>query len=253
MKRTVKFGSLFLIIALGWPSWVSAYSVSPSLVLLHPAGNESSSFLHLENRAAKPVAIEVTVQEHRKDIDGNTLQGREADDDFVIFPAQLVLLPGDEAGVQMRWVGETKLAAERVYTIVTREVTIPQKGTEEPEAAEGIRVAVNVRLNYEVRVYVAPPGAKAKVVVESVTEKNAGALEVVFWNQGTAHQALFGATLALTPLDPAGAPLPQRTVLLPAKDIPALKPHLLAGDRRRILIPRPSALPAGQIRVTVAE
>ncbi len=60
-------------------------------------------------------------------------------------------------------------------------------------------------------------------------------------------------SLVFVPLDPAGTPLKQPAVTLAATQVPGMRPHLLAGDRRRLLIPRPAGLPAGPVRVTLSE
>ncbi len=248
-----------LLVAAGLAPLVApAYTLTPNNLTLRPSGGEASAFLQLANRELKAAAIEITIHEHHKDLDGRTINGRDAGDDFLIYPAQLVLIPGDEAGIQVRWIGEPALEAERAFTLVTREVPLPRKPADEPDGLTGVRVDVTVLLNYEARIYVTPAGARPKVVVESVTERPAGGgaadqLEVILANQGTAHQLLARLTLVITPLSPTGSPLAQSAVTLPAREIPAMAPHLLAGERRRLLIPRPAGLPAGPVRVALAE
>lgn len=247
------------------PLPVSAYSVSPNLLALRTTGDGSSAFLHLANRTMRPVAVELTMHEHHKDINGQGVTEKpETGDDFIVYPSQLVLLPGDEAAVQVRWIGEAVLDTERAYSLVTREVPIPRSTADEPEPTEGARIAVTVLVNYEVRIYVTPPGAKPKVVVESVNERlpapgdnspsvESLQLEVVLANKGTARQTLADTPLVLLPLGPTGAPLREQAVTLPAGSIPTLKSPILAGERRRLLIPRPASLPAGPIRVILSE
>jgi len=243
---------------------VSAYTVTPNLLLLGPSGGESSAFLHLENKGQKAVAIEITINEHRKDLDGNTVAGgREADDDFIIYPAQLVMMPGDEVNAQVRWVGDPAPGTERTFTYVTRQIAIPRKAGADPEGGAGMRVDVTVLVNYEGRIYVTPRGAKPEVVVESVTERTqatggptgaqATLLEVVLANRGTAHLSMAAKSLVLEPLGPTGTPLTLHGVVLHARDVPGMSLHLLAGDRRRLLIPRPAALPAGPVRAILTD
>ncbi|MFC5499010.1 fimbria/pilus periplasmic chaperone [Caenimonas terrae] len=246
-------------IAAASPLQAIAYTMTPSQVTLLPSGGGASTFLRLENKEARPAAVEITVQEHRKDLDGKTLQGAPADEDFIVYPAQIVMLPGDEVAVQVRWIGAAPLAAERAYTLVAREVPIPRPA-QEPDPAGGVRLDIRVQVNYEARIYVTPAGAKPRVVVESVAERSADStspaagpqLEIILANEGTAHQALTDLTLRVVPLDPAGVPLRQQAVSIPAREVPAMRPHLLAGQRRRLLVPRPAGLPAGPVQVLLS-
>ena len=244
-----------ILVALGLGcSAVGAYTVEPSLVSLRSSGSDSSTFFRLQNKTSKPTAIEITINEHRKDVDGNTVAGAAADDDFIVFPAQLVMVPGDEASVQVRWIGEGALPAERAYTLVTREVAVP-RAMPVPEVTSGVRIGVTVLVNYEARIYVTPAGARPRLVVESVADAVAEppALEVVLANEGTAHQVLADANLLLVPSAPDGSQLRQQAVRLALRDLPGTRAHLLAGERRRLRIPRPASFPAGRVHVLLAQ
>ena len=215
MSSWNRYGRLLVALGVCFPTLGSAYTVEPSLVSLHPVGGESSAFLHVANKETKPVAVEVEIKEYSRDIDGKAVIGKDAGDDFIVYPAQMILMPGDEVGVQVRWIGEPVLDAERAFTLITHEVPIPSKSTDEPEsAANGVRIAVTVLLNYDVRIYVAPPGAKSDVVVDTVAvcppkeaERAASEmLEVTLANRGTAHRQLKNMSLVFVPLDAAGTP-----------------------------------------------
>lgn len=254
---------LWILLAVLLPLRLSAYTVSPSLLTLRTAGDGASAFVELANRSMQPVAVELTVHEHHRDLDGQGVTGKaEVGDDFIVYPSQLVLLPGDETSVQVRWIGEPAQAAERAYTLITREVPIPRTTPAEPESMEGVRLDITVLTNYAVRIYVTPPGAKPRVVVESITERavamdsgteETAQLEIILVNQGTARRSLADTPLVLLPLGPTGAPLSQKAVTLPAGSIPMLKSPVLAGERRRLLIPRPAGLPVGPVRVVLPE
>ncbi len=266
MRPWILYCQILLAVAVLLPLPAAAYSVAPSLVMLRSTGSGSSAFLRLENKAMKPAAIEITIHEHRRDLDGKSIQGAEANDDFIIYPAQLVMIPGDEVSVQVRWIGEPALGTERAYTLVTREVAIPRSAADQPDASAGVRIEITVLMNYEVRIYVTPPGAKPKTVVESVAERKqaepagegavgaeSALLEVILANRGTARQVMEKMSLVFVPLDAAGKPLKQPAVTLAATKVPGMSSPLLAGDRRRLLIPRPAGLPAGPVRVTLSE
>jgi fimbrial chaperone protein len=246
---------LLPLLGLLFPLSASAYSVSPNLLLLRPQGGNASGFIQLANRSPQPVAVELTVHPHHRDIDGRSLEGPadDAGDDFLLYPAQLVLLPGDETSVQVRWIGPAMLDTERAYTVVTRQVPIPRAVADAPEPVEGVHLDLTVLMNYEVRVYVTPPGAKPKVVVESITTIPEGTdsdqLEIMLVNQGTARATLGGASLELR----AERSSSRNGITLPPGSLPALKIPLLPGERRRLVVPRPPALPPGPVRASLAE
>jgi fimbrial chaperone protein len=240
------------------PVSLVAYSVTPNVLALRPGGDSSSAFLHLSNRETRPAAIELTISRYGRNLDGQGSIQEDADDLFLIYPAQVVLMPGEEVGVQVRWIGEPVLDRERCFVLVTREVPLPRAAPKiEAEPPQGITIDLTVLLNYEVRVYVTPPGARAKVTVESVqasptdgTEPETPMLEVTLLNSGTARATLAEASLRLMPeTGTSGAPAARLT----ARDIPALALPILAGERRRLRFPRPSSLPAGPVRATLLE
>lgn len=248
-----------LLLLLGAPLLCNAYTLEPSVATVRSVGSDAGTFFRLRNRERRPAAVEISIHEHRKDQDGVTVTGPPADDSFVIYPQQVVMVPGDEVSVQVRWMGGGTLQAERAYTLVTREVAIPPAFAP-PEDTSGYRVQVTVLVNYEARIYVAPPRSRSDVVVESVVDLRSDApeavsapqLEVILANQGSAHQDLSELSFILTPVDASDRPLSQNALRVPALGLSGTGPHLLAGDRRRVKIPRPSTFPAGRVHVQIS-
>lgn len=265
MNRRLRRGALFLavslvlVVSLWLQAQALAYTVEPSVLRLGVSGGDSSAFLRLANRTAKPTAIEIVINEFDRDLDGRGVIGREADDDFIVYPAQVILMPGDETSVQVRWIGEAVSNVERAFALTTREVLIPRKDQEQTQtgegAGDGVRINVNVLTNYDVRIYVTPRGAKPKVTVEATSvraQSEGNQLALTLANQGTAHHPLRDLSLVLMPLEPGGASLRQ-SVTLAARDVPGMSAALLSGGRRRLLIPWPAGLPVGPVRVVLSE
>lgn len=265
LKFSLVSVQILALTALCLTSPASAYTMEPSLVQMSASG-ASSVFFRLENKEAKVSAVEITIHEHHKNLQGESIAGKDAEDDFIIYPAQLIMLPGDEVGVQILWIGDPALTAERAFTVVAREVPIPiEKSVDESEKSEGVNIQVTVLRNYKARLYVTPKDAKPRVVVESLVEHlptrdvasaytlEPSTLEIVLANLGAAHKSTTTMTLVLIPLDETGTPLDARAVTLAATKIPGLRAHLLAGERRKLVIPRPTDVPAGPIKIILSE
>lgn len=250
----IRLGALVLFALL--PLRLPAYTLAPSLLTLGTGGADASSFVRLVNRTAQPAAVEISIYEHGKDLDGNSVTGPLAEDQFLVFPAQVAMLPGDEVGVQVRWTGAASLAVERAYTLVAREVAIPR--STQAEALSGARIDIEVLKNYEARIYVRPPGARPTPVVRSVTKVPGSGraadpeVEVVIANEGSAHQDLSSLTLLLVPRDGAGNLLRQNAVRVAVRDLPATRAHLLPGGSRRLRLARPAALAQGDFDVLLS-
>jgi fimbrial chaperone protein len=249
MKWWLGRGALLLVVSLWLSARALAYTVEPSVLRLGVSGGDSSAFLRLSNRAAKAVAVEIVINEFDRDLDGKGIIGAEADDDFIVYPAQMILMPGDETSVQVRWIGEAVSNVERAFSLTTREVPIPSKDQDPSETGEGVRINVNVLTNYDVRIYVTPRGAKPKVTVEAADvrpQPEANLLEVTLANRGTAHHPLRDLSLVLMSRER------QSSVTLAASDVQGMSAALLAGGRRRLLIPWPAGLPVGPVRVVLS-
>lgn len=255
MNNLIRYCQLMLTAIMLLPLPASAYTVSPSVLNLNSVGSTSSSFVQLANKGIKPAAIEFSIREHTKDLNGNSVRGEEAGDDFIIYPAQVVMMPGDEISVQILWIGESKLSSERAYSLTTNEVPIPNE--DQLEVGSGVRIDVTVLMNYESRLYVSPEGAKPMVAVETVNmltnDSGVEMVEVILVNRGTAHQSMSHMSLVFEPLNSAGNLLNEQAVLVPSSDISAMRPHLLAGGQRRVLVPRPEGLLPGPVSVTLTQ
>jgi len=261
MKHWILYCQMLLAFTISLSMPTSAYTISPSIVSLNTTGNQSGTFLRLGNKGKAIAAVELNIYKHSKDIDGKSIKGADANEDFIIHPHQVVMMPGDEVTVQLLWIGEPELDAEQAYTIVTREISLPTKATDEPdlgsEPSTALTMSIKVLINYEGRVYVAPPGAKPKAIIASVKEYSDSVgqeiIEVFLENQGTAHKPTRWMNFIFIPLDPMGARLKQQAVTIPSSEISGMRPHLLPGTQRRVLIPRPSGLPLGKFDVLLSE
>jgi fimbrial chaperone protein len=225
---------------------VWAYSFSPQLMMLTTAGDTSGGLFFLDNKDAKPIAIELSVHEHSKDLSGKGISGNAADQDFIVYPSQLILMPNEQATVQIKWIGSEPISHERAFSVRSQQVEIPTPANQD----KGINIGVTVLMNYEARLYVAPPTAKAALVVESVSERRAlpqetsgsgNVLDVIVYNTGNRHADLSSLKLQLSQ-DSAKCKVGKNCVQFDANTLANTKSHVLAGQRRHLVIARPSSL-----------
>jgi len=246
---------LALIIFISLPTF--AYTLTPTTMKLKDSGSESSGFMQLANKGTEPEAIQFTIYEHSKDPDGKAIRGNDASDQFIIYPHQVVMMPGDEVSVQVLWVGESILDAEQAFTLLSQQIPVPRKVTVKPDSIDKLTLDIRILMNYEGRVYITPLGAKADIITTSVNQvsgtNSPEMIEIIFENQGTAHASTSNMSLVFIPLDSAGAQLKQQAITLDTGKIPAMRSHLLAGGKRRLVIPRPAGLKAGQFDVILSQ
>jgi fimbrial chaperone protein len=231
---------LFALYFLTIPS-SHAFKLVPILMEFEPAGRGANRAFRLENDSNSTVAIEVSMLTREVNLDG-VESNEPAEDEFLVYPPQVLLGPKQTQTVRVRWLGDPNPEKELAYRIVAEQLPVNL----ESEQRSGARI--NVLIRYIGSVYIAPKGAKADVVLESAVSKTNAAgeagIELIFHNRGTARAMLQELRLTIQAgdnrIELEGDALPQVT-----------GPNLLAGERRRYALPWPEGLPnEGPLRVT---
>lgn len=135
-----------------------ASRVSPMAVELDPFGRGSVARIEFTNTADRDFPIEVRAYLGEITEDGQ-LQLTPADDDFLIFPPQLVIAPLQGQVVRVQYVGEPDLDEARVYYIALSEL---------PIELEGGTPKVQITVRFNVFVSVEPDGVSASPRVDTV-------------------------------------------------------------------------------------
>ena len=225
--------------------FLNAYTFFPPQVSMSPSGINSSFIYTIKNENDKIVPIDISINKFSKDIDGDHIQGETVYDDFIIYPAQFILDVGEKRSIQVRWMGESNIDIEQSYTILCKEVELPQK---ELKSTSFIAV-VKVKKNYEGRLYIEPDVGRVDVIISSVSAplntKGEQELEIDVENIGNIHTNLVAYCFDIK----EAGNLKYDTVTLTYKDISKMASSILAGNKRRYRIPWPEDLPLGQINV----
>lgn len=163
-----------------------AFQLSPMVIQFSPEGARKTQVLTLENNGGEKVPLQIEAFSRHMDAKGEEV--RQPTTDFVIYPEQVVLLPGEKRNVRLTWGGTIENAQEKAYRIVATQVPVNFKEKNAQSKKSG--VSLNFLLQYVASAYVSPEGAVAKIKVKSVKALTDKKIELILKNEGTAHQVL---------------------------------------------------------------
>jgi fimbrial chaperone protein len=193
----------------------------------------------------KPVAIQLGMVTRESSLDGTEIN-TDADDQFLIYPPQLVIPPGEQQAVRITWLGDPKPTKELAFRIIAEQV--PVDLTELTQTEGDRTLTVRVLLRYVGSVYIKPDGVAPKLVLESASSQKdkTGADQLVLnvANQGTAHRLLQNIKVMVT----AGS---GKSVTLAGKQLEGvLNENILADSKRQFILPWPKEIPVGPVTAT---
>ncbi len=217
-----------------------AFELVPIRMEFEPAGRGANQSFRLENGSSNTVAIQVSMLTRQIDVNGKETNA-PAEDDFLVYPPQVLLKPNQVQTLRVKWLGTPKPEKELAYRILAEELPVNR----EKDTQNGGKIDFLVR--YLGAVYIVPKGAKANVVLESAAPQTDAAgkrqIELIFHNRGTAHSILSDLRLKIQ----AGG----KTVELGPEALKNVAgENILAGQKRRFVLPWPEGLPEGPLQVT---
>lgn len=218
----------------------AAYKFEPISRVFAPTGSNATQSFEIINSGADRIALTVSMLTLERD-EAYVETNRDADDEFLVYPAQIVLSPGKRQTVRVTWLGDAKPTRELTYRIVVEQVPIElldPKAKLSPEPEGRLRVM----LAYRGTLFIRPPKASPKITVEARPAPN-NALEVTLVNRGTAVGLVKSCTVAL---HPAKGP----TIEVPTAALAVMRNHrVLAGGRRRYVMGWPAGLLPQPVKV----
>ena len=226
------------------------FYLNPMIGKLSPVGKDASSAFQVVNTSQEQsVAVELYLAKREVGIDGEETYVREtAEENFLLYPPQTFLKPGEAQTVRVTWVGEPNPSHELAYRLIAEQV--PLDTTPQPSNANNRQMNITTLVRYGGSIYITPKDAVPNVVLESaVHQKDKGGsarLVLTFNNLGTAHTLLQNLTLTIVSQEQPG-----KSVRLRPTELPGISgENILAHHKRRFIIPWPSELPVGAVDVT---
>lgn len=217
----------------------SAFQLSPMVIHFSPEGSKKTQVLTLENSSNEKVPLQIEAFTRTTDTKGDEV--RKPTSDFVIYPEQVVLLPGEKRNVRLTWGGQLEGSQEKAYRIVATQVPVNFK--EKNAQSKKAGVSLNFLLQYVASAYVVPEGARPNVKIKSVKLIDDKKIELSLKNEGSAHSVLRVKELVL--LDGKKKLIQLSTV----KEIESS--NLLAGTEKSFIIALPQSLKAQNLNAQV--
>jgi fimbrial chaperone protein len=214
-----------------------AFKLVPITMDFDPSGRGASRVFRVENDSEKRVAVQISIFQRTMTIDGQE-ENTPAEDDFMVYPAQMILKPGEVQSVRVKWLGNPDPERELSYRIFAEQ--LPINLTKEKQSG----AKINLIVRYLGSIYIVPKGAKANVEIASIAP-SAGPdgerrMSIVFQNRGTAHAILRDLQLTLK----AGG----KKIQLRGEHLEGIAgENILAGAARRVILPWPPELPEGEV------
>lgn len=211
-----------------------ALRFSPFRVKFEPSGAGANQLFTVENNTSAPASVQIRIVTREVDVDGGE-KNADAEKDFAIYPAQMVLKPHATRSVRVQWLGDPKLKEEKAYRIIAEQLPV-NLDKQKPKTS-----AVKFLVTYRGALFVTPPGLAHDVTLDftGTTQDATGKkmLEIVLHNRGTQHALLRNLKLDIKDDKGNSVSLAGQSQL---KGIAG--EGILARHRRRFMIPRPTEL-----------
>ena len=128
------------------------------VLVVTPSGAGSVTRVELTNEDDKAFPVEVRM--FRGDIsETGELTLIPADDDFLVFPTQLIVPAKAQQAIRLQYVGKPDLQQSQIYYAAVRQIPVEMNGSES---------RVQVVVNFNILINVVPNGAKADPKVEVI-------------------------------------------------------------------------------------
>lgn len=194
----VFYAFIACLVALG--SSAQAMTFTPIEMDFSSSGRAATRIFRLENNTSEPAAVEMMIKSRTMAMNGQDVL-EDAEDQFSIFPAQLVLQPGQVQTVRVQYIGPAALEKEQAFRLIAEQ--LPIDVGQAPQDGGRMRLLVK----YIASIYVVPHNVKAVLSVpeaQIVTEGDQRWLQVKVRNDGGTRKILKNVKLLIGKLNLAG-------------------------------------------------
>ena len=163
-----------------------AYRVQPMSYDLAPSGAGTQQTLRIENTRDFPLTLEILA--YSIDFDETGAETYEsAEDDFLIFPPQMIIEPGASQAVRVQYVGDPALEVSKSYRIRVEQIPVNVTG--------GGSGAIGMAVSFSTLANIVPNNeAPTLTVVDVSASETDGMWSVTMENEGDRYARLSRTT-----------------------------------------------------------
>lgn len=234
--------TLTTLLFLGTARTALAFQFTPLSQVFTPTGSDATQSYEIVNDTDEPIAVEVSVVLSEMDLTGEE-DFTPAEDDFLVYPPQMILAPDEMQTVRVTWLGNPTPDQELTYRLIAEQLPIHLVDPEAPIPNE-TRGEIKLSFRYIASVFIRPQGVTPDVslvsVAPMVSDSGETKLSVILENQGNGNARLSSWQLELigqgqaVQLTPAIAKEMSGRVILP-------------GQQRQFELSWPEGLPLGDV------
>lgn len=228
MKSRILTWAYLLCVSISF-SARAAFTIDPAVVAFSADKGDKTAFVEVAHTGSDPAAIQFTVFERVLDIDGNLVSaGMAKSADFVVYPSEIILYPGERASVQIQYKGAGRITADRAYVLRSEEVPIDVDRDE-----EGVKLSVRMVTDYYT-VMALETKKPWKLVFVSSRAIGGGKIELIVENKGAGR----------VPIDRISLVVGGRAV----SNFTGRTNSIMPGQRRRFTFEWPRPLTASEVK-----
>jgi fimbrial chaperone protein len=157
-------------------------------------GSNRKAAFYVMNTGDKPIAIIIELKKRTISSDGKEINN-DIDDEFIVFPDQMIVKAGEKRAVQVTWLGKEKPVVEQAYRVIAEQLPIDVDLKKNKKQ----RTNIKILLKYRAAFYLTPENAKPNVtLMTSKALVENGLVNIALINEGSKHKLLRDFSLKLS-------------------------------------------------------
>jgi P pilus assembly chaperone PapD len=122
-EKMKKLPLLIPIILIAAQAVQAGFTIDPQNLIFKVSRGERMGWIELTHTGGPPIAVELTAHKRILNLDGELMgDSLQKVDDFMIYPAQVLLYPGGKAKAQVVLRGKQSITADKAYILFAKEV-----------------------------------------------------------------------------------------------------------------------------------